>query len=455
MGCKNLSCTGLRWFAVVLVSACSEGGVSDVLEDSEDSSGSAEPDGQRDSTDSVETDDSNGSTDPTEIDDSNGSTDPTETDDSKGLNKPTEGFVPQGYGANISSAPGGNEIYTVTSLADDGTPGTLRDAVSESGRDIVFEVGGTIVLDSRLAIKTDYLTIDGTTAPYPGITITHRVGEYHGLILDGQRRHTHDIMIRGIRFLGVYDIDPVHKVGRAIFSTDGDCRSEGCDGGVSNLVIDRITLAYASDKFTLWGKTSNVTVSNSFFYGSNKAFLVSFYGASYDLPKRGISLHHNVFTKNEERNPQLIAWTTDFDMRNNIVHDWRWYGMRIRSAEGGNRGIHNVDANIVNNLFLPGDGQPSTALVYNFDTVDGCSSQGNVRSDTGMGELWVSGNSFEDNCDSYSTVPNERFVPEFAQVSTQQSHELCPLPAKVGAPFFTEDETKVMNDLVAQMDCLP
>lgn len=51
---------------------------------------------------------------------------------------------------------------------------------------------------------------------------------------------------------------------------------------VSGLVIDRVTLAWASDKSSLWGKISDVTVSNSLFYGSDKAVLVSLSFAWFD-----------------------------------------------------------------------------------------------------------------------------------------------------------------------------
>jgi pectate lyase len=354
-----------------------------------------------------------------------------------------------------ASSPGGYTTYHVTKLDDDGSVGTLRDAVSESNRWIVFDLGGTITLNSQLKVEQDYLTIDGLSAPDPGITITHRVGEYHGLIVDGQRRHTHDIVIQGLRFRGVYDIDPVHVVGRAIFSTDGDCRSADCTGGISGMVIDRVTHAYASDKFTLWGKVSDVTVSNSFFYGSNKAFLVSFYGEPYDLIKEKITLHHNVFASNEERNPQLVAWITDLDYRNNIVYDWTWYGMRIKSVNVGDRGTHSVDANVVNNVFVAGGGASNQALVYQADTAAGCTQQGEVIADSGMGSLWVAGNQFPaDNCDQYSTVSQERDIPAYARVTTHDSGDLCAqITPEVGAPYRTAEETSLIEEVKTTLSC--
>ena len=364
----------------------------------------------------------------------------------------------EGYGAvteGAASSPNGFSVYHVTKLDDDGSVGTLRDAVSESNRQIVFDLGGTITLDSTMKIEQDYLTIDGLSAPDPGITITHRVGEYYGMLIAGTRRHTHDLVIQGLRFRGVYDIDPVHVVGRAIFTTDGDCNSENCDGGITKLVIDRITLAYASDKFSLWGKVSDVTTSNSFFYGSNKAFLISFYGESYDLIKEKITLHHNLFASNEERNPQLVAWVTDLDIRNNIIYDWLAYGLRIKSVNVGNRGIHSIDANIVNNVFVAGAGAASLGLVFLSDEVDTCTQQGQVIDNSGMGELWVEGNQFPaENCDRYSTVPQARAVPAYAQVSTQAADQLCTqITPVVGAPYRTDKEISLIDEVKTALGC--
>ena len=145
----------------------------------------------------------------------------------------------EGYGAvtrGALSCPGGHTDYVVTSLADDGSPGTLRDAIhvgtwdaadidAKSCRLVRFEVGGTITLTADLFLRSSYVTLDGCSAPAPGITITQPTGPYHGLGIEGTRQQAHDIVIRCIRFEGVHD-EPGHNqhvVGDAILSVDLGC----------------------------------------------------------------------------------------------------------------------------------------------------------------------------------------------------------------------------------------
>lgn len=69
-------------------------------------------------------------------------------------------------------------IVHVTTLSPDG-PGSLTDAISQGNRHIVFDVGGTIDLRStsearpnyEILLKQSNITIDGSSAPAPGISL--------------------------------------------------------------------------------------------------------------------------------------------------------------------------------------------------------------------------------------------------------------------------------------------
>src|SRR4051794_26115230 len=79
----------------------------------------------------------------------------------------------QGDGTDTPGGRGGT-IYKVTNLNDSG-PGSLRAAMTASGpRFVVFEVSGTIALDSAIFVTSPFMTVAGQTAPSPGVTVRNR-----------------------------------------------------------------------------------------------------------------------------------------------------------------------------------------------------------------------------------------------------------------------------------------
>ena len=78
----------------------------------------------------------------------------------------------EGHGRYVTGGRGG-EVRHVTNLNDKGE-GSLRAAVNGSkAKIVVFDVSGIIGLESDLVIGAN-TTIEGQTAPAPGITVRYR-----------------------------------------------------------------------------------------------------------------------------------------------------------------------------------------------------------------------------------------------------------------------------------------
>jgi pectate lyase len=97
----------------------------------------------------------------------------------------------QGFGTTTRGGSGGT-IVRVTNLHDSG-PGSLREAVSQGNRTVVFQVAGEIRLSTYLYVLGANIAIDGFTAPAPGITVKN-----YGLIIRGNKG-AHAVIVRGIR----------------------------------------------------------------------------------------------------------------------------------------------------------------------------------------------------------------------------------------------------------------
>jgi len=263
----------------------------------------------------------------------------------------------QGFGAMTPGGAGG-PIVRVTNLNDAG-PGSLREAASKGNRTIVFDVAGDIVLSDYIRVHGAFVTIDGSTAPAPGITLRNNGLGILGL--DG----AHDVIVRGLRIRNAVQ--------------DGI----GIGYGAFNVLVERVSIQGSGDgNLDITTGAHDVTVAWSILAepaGTQKNMLVK-----YD-PSR-ISLHHNLFVGAKQRNPQVRmadvptpSTDTTVDLRYNLVWNWRdGYGTWI--ADG-------VRANVVANFYsspFSSDDDQAHAL-----TVDRARAYaiGNVSADPAAGDL--------------------------------------------------------------------
>ncbi|MBW2264034.1 MAG: hypothetical protein JRG91_18890, partial [Deltaproteobacteria bacterium] len=249
----------------------------------------------------------------------------------------------EGFGAvtgGHESCPDTPAEVHVTSLEDDGA-GTLREALSEGCRHVVFDVGGTIVLASDLNIRWSYITLDGATAPDPGITI-EQPGDI-GTTIEARSSTgaAHDIVINNLRMDGQASS---HVNVGDIWGLDGE------SSPVYNVVIDHVTgIASTDGVFDFWEDVKDVTISWCLVMDTVTALHLS--SDDHSQTRERISFHHNVFARNNERQIRIRHDNRDVDFVNNVIYGWGWfegggYGLGIQLDPGENNPSMNVIANV-------------------------------------------------------------------------------------------------------------
>ncbi len=144
----------------------------------------------------------------------------------------------EGFGAYAFGGRGG-EVLRVTNLNDSG-PGSLRAAAEAEGpRIIVFDVSGTIELESRITVYNPYMTIAGQTAPGDGVTVA-------GWKFDVR---TYDVIIRHMRF-------------RRGDTNEPDEWTFRIRGG-NHVIVDHVTVTWGVDGNVGVTHMDNATVQNS------------------------------------------------------------------------------------------------------------------------------------------------------------------------------------------------
>lgn len=297
----------------------------------------------------------------------------------------------EGCGKYSLGGRGGKE-YVVTSLADDGSEGTLRHAVEAEGpRIVTFAVSGDIHLTAPLNIENPYLTILGQTAPGEGITLRD-----HNVYITADH-----VIMRYLRMrLGSEAKVEADAVGAR------HCRY---------LIIDHCSISWATDENASFYNFADATIQwciisealNSSVHHKGKHGYGGIWGG------RNVSFHHNLFAHNNSRNPRFdhprLYWNNDLlhyrgtvDFVNNVVYNW---GMK--AIYGGEEGWFNVR----NNYFRPG---PATR------TIDGEWLDISTSETTSMipGNFHVSGNRYD--VSAVRKGNSEGKLPDYVKITGRQ-----------------------------------
>ncbi|MEK6645015.1 MAG: hypothetical protein AABZ08_14030 [Planctomycetota bacterium] len=261
---------------------------------------------------------------------------------------PPEAAIPvflgaQGFGAKAFGGRGLSgmtpRVMFVTTLADKTwdnatgrwitASGSLRAALEASGpRFVIFQVGGTIVLDEPIRIDHPYIYIAGQTAPPPGITIAHR-----GLIV-----RTNDVVVRYLRFRPYFDEALDYLQGRYMqcltIDRGGNHNQVVANLTVSNVVLDHCSFSWGiDDTIGIGDFVENVTIQWCIVaeaalygqdYGPEGLGLLCAASSGANVPTRlaNLTLHHNILAHNAARNPRVTSGGT-LDIRNNLVYNWQ------------------------------------------------------------------------------------------------------------------------------------
>ena len=248
------------------------------------------------------------------------------------LNAETPAFPGAEGGGMLTTGGRGGKVLYVTSLADDGSEGTLRWALYQKyPRTVLFKVSGIINLTQRLSVKYGNLTIAGQSAPGDGICIKDN-DVYFG---------ADNIIVRYIRF----------RLGDLIKDHEPDAYG---GNNQKNIIIDHCSSSWSVDECASFYSNENFTMQWCIISEAlnNSEHPKGAHGFGGIWGGKNASFHHNLIANNNSRNPRFNGFKRSglkynnsqdeerVDFRNNVIYNWGSH-----SSYGGESGKYNIVAN--------------------------------------------------------------------------------------------------------------
>lgn len=272
----------------------------------------------------------------------------------------------EGGGAAVTGGDGG-AVYRVTRLDDAKDPntglpmaGTLRYAITQRGaRRVIFNVSGTIHLESALRINAGNITIDGQSAPGDGICLAD-----YPLIIDG----ANNVIVRFIRV----------RLGD-VSNTEYDAVSVNNSSGV---VLDHLSCSWSVDECVSCYGNTDFTMQYCIVSESlrNSVHDKGRHGYGGIWGGTNASFHHNLLAHHDSRNPRFDHEFVDntcfgpIDYVNNVVYNWGG-----NSTYGGESATKARQINMVANYYKFGPAtSPKTRLLNATTYCTNCTSTGKV-----------------------------------------------------------------------------
>ena len=232
----------------------------------------------------------------------------------------------QGFGRFASGGRGGT-VYHVTNLNDAGA-GSLRDAVSQSNRIVVFDVGGIINIVERIVVSGN-VYIAGQTAPGGGITVYG-----NGMAYNASNNITRYIRVR--------------------MGKNGDNGKDALSiSSGSNKIFDNVSISWGRDG-TL--DVNGTDIDNLTFQDCiiSQGINISNHSTGGLLQDGRWSMIRSLYHSNKTRNPKARGI---HEFVNSVLYNWREHGYIMGDTEGESQ------CNLVGNHFIYGPSSNSNTHI--------------------------------------------------------------------------------------------